>query len=60
MESGNKKDLEWKFDADFTQVVFFKELVGLIAMLHVIPNLNSKLDDNEKKFVETCYNAFKL
>ncbi len=60
MESGNKKDLEWKFDADFTQVVFFKELVGLIAMLHVIPNLNSKLDDNEKKFVETCYNAFKM
>lgn len=57
MESGSKTDLEWKFDVDFTCVRNFKELVGLIVISHVIPNLNSKLDDNEKKFVEACYNV---
>ena len=58
MESGNKKDLEWKFDVDGTQVASFKELVGLIVISRIVPNLNSKLDDNERKFVEACYNGF--
>ena len=58
MESENKKDSEWKFDVDGICVRNFKELVGLIVISRIVPNLNSKLDDNERKFVEACYNGF--
>ena len=56
MEGKNKKDLEWRFDLDDTQVNNFKGLVGLIVILHVIPNLKCELGNDEKKFVEVCYN----
>ena len=48
-KSGNKTDLEWNFESDYTQVNSFEKLVGLIILLYVIPNLNSKLGDTEKK-----------
>lgn len=66
MESENKKeigvadgkDLEWKFDVNITAVTSFSELICLIAMLHVIPNLNKKLGNNEKEFVNNVVNKF--
>ena len=57
-KSGNKTDLEWNFESDDTQVNSFEKLVGLIILLYVIPNLNSKLGDAEKKFIEACFQEF--
>ena len=60
MESENKKeigvadgkDLECKFDVNITEVTSFRDLICLIAMLHIIPNLN--------KFIHLLFNLTRI